>query len=106
MSLDREATARAMVAPRGRWAEYTQLSRQIRQAGLLERRRGWYGGRIALNLALPGAGWAAFAIIGQSWWQLLSATYLAVVFTQLAFVGHDAGHRPLFRKGMPTLTAA
>src|SRR5512132_219894 len=97
MSLDRESTARAMVAPRGRWSEYTQLSRQIKQAGLLERRRGWYGARIALNLALLVGGWAAFAIIGQSWWQLLTATYLAVVFTQLAFVGHDAGHRQLFR---------
>src|SRR4029453_10889318 len=48
MRLDQESTARAMVASRGRWAEYTQLSRQIKQAGLLERRRGWYGARIAL----------------------------------------------------------
>ncbi len=30
-------------------------------------------------------------------WQLLTAAYLAVVFTQIAFVGHDAGHRQIFR---------
>jgi fatty acid desaturase len=96
MSLDQESTA-GPAAPKGRWAEYTQLSRQIKQAGLLERRRGWYVARIGLNLALLATGWAAFAIIGESWWQLLTAVYLAVVFTQLAFVGHDAGHRQIFR---------
>jgi fatty acid desaturase len=97
MRLEHESTARPLVASKGRWAEYTQLSRLIKQAGLLERRRGWYVARIGLNLALLATGWVAFAIIGESWWQLLTAVYLAVVFTQLAFVGHDAGHRQLFR---------
>jgi fatty acid desaturase len=86
-----------VVAPKGRWSEYTQLSRQIKQAGLLDRRRGWYVVRIASNLALLAAGWAAFVIVGDSWWQLVTAAYLAVVFTQLAFVGHDAGHRQISR---------
>jgi fatty acid desaturase len=95
-SLDRQLTAEPVSAPRGRWREYTQLSRQIKQAGLLDRRRGWYGAKIGSNLALLAAGWAAFAVIGASWWQLVTAAYLAVVFTQLAFVGHDAGHRQLF----------
>jgi fatty acid desaturase len=81
----------------GRWSQYTRLSRQVKQAGLLERRRGWYAARIGLNLALLAGGWAAFAVIGASWWQLGTAAYLAVVFTQLAFVGHDAGHRQIFR---------
>jgi fatty acid desaturase len=92
-----ESTPPPMVAPKGRWAEYTQLSRLIKQAGLLERRRGWYGARIGLNLALLATGWVAFAVIGESWWQLVTAVYLAVVFTQIAFVGHDAGHRQIFR---------
>src|SRR4029453_11269606 len=97
MRLEQDPTARAVSAPRGRWSEYTQLSRQIRQAGLLDRRRGWYAAKIAINLALLAAGWAGFAVLGPSWWQLAVAAYLAVVFTQLAFVGHDAGHRQLFR---------
>jgi len=97
MSLDQESTAPPASAPKGRWSEYTQLSRQVKQAGLLDRRRGWYGARIGLNLALLAAGAAAFVIIGESWWQLLTAAYLAVVFTQLAFAGHDAGHRQIFR---------
>jgi fatty acid desaturase len=97
MSPEQESTAVRVPAPTGRWREYTQLSRQIKQAGLLERRRGWYGARIGLNLALLAGGWAAFAMLGESWWQLAVAVYLAVVSTQLAFVGHDAGHRQIFR---------
>ena len=96
-SLDRELTAGPPPPRAGRWGEYTQLSRQIKQAGLLERRRGWYAARIGLNLVLLAAGWAAFVLLGESWWQLVTAAYLAVVFTQLAFVGHDAGHRQISR---------
>ena len=93
MSVDQDPSAVPVSGPRGRWGEYTQLSRQVRQAGLLERRRGWYGARIGLNLVGLAAGWVVFAIVGESWWQLATAAYLAVVFTQLAFVGH----RQLFR---------
>jgi fatty acid desaturase len=97
MRLDQEPTTAPGSPTRGRWSEYTQLSREIKQAGLLERRRGWYAARIGLNLALLAAGWVAFAVLGSSWWQLATAAYLGVVFTQIAFVGHDAGHRQLFR---------
>jgi fatty acid desaturase len=97
MSIDQGSAAGPVVTARGRWGAYTQLSRQLKQAGLLERRRGWYVARIGLNLALLAAGGVAFAVLGSSWWQLLVAGYLAVVFTQLAFMGHDAGHRQLFR---------
>jgi fatty acid desaturase len=97
VSFDQESATWRTSSGRGRWSEYTQLSRQIKQAGLLDRRRGWYAARIGLNLALLAGGWAAFAILGDSWWQLVTAAYLAVVFTQVAFVGHDAGHRQILR---------
>jgi fatty acid desaturase len=97
MSPEQESTTVRVSSTTGRWSEYTQLSRQIKQAGLLDRRRGWYAAKISLNLALLTGGWAAFAVIGESWWQLVTAAYLAVVFTQIAFVGHDAGHRQIFR---------
>src|SRR5215204_6974900 len=89
--------AAGLPSPTGRWGEYTLLSRQLKQAGLLERRRGWYGARMGGNLALLAAGGAVFFVLGASWWQLLVAAYLAVVATQLTFVGHDAGHRQIFR---------
>ena len=97
VSFDQESATWRTSSGRGRWSEYTQLSRQIKQAGLLDRRRGWYAARIGLNLALLAGGWAAFAVLGDSWWQLVTAAYLAVVFTQVAFVGHDAGHRQILR---------
>jgi fatty acid desaturase len=96
-SLDRELTAWPTPPRTGRWSQYTQLSRQIKQAGLLDRRHGYYAAKISLNLGLLAAGGAAFVLLGDSWWQLVTAAYLAVVFTQLAFVGHDAGHRQISR---------
>jgi fatty acid desaturase len=77
-------------------SDYAELSREIRKAGLLDRRRLYYGIRIALNLVVFAAGWVAFFAIGDSWWQLLLAGFFAVMFTQLSFIGHDAGHKQIF----------
>jgi fatty acid desaturase len=85
----------ALPAPR-RGSEYAELSRQIKEAGLLERRPGYYTWKIAFTIGLLAAGWTAFALLGNSWWQLLVAAFLAVVFTQIGFLGHDAGHRQVF----------
>jgi fatty acid desaturase len=80
-----------------RGSEYAVLSRRVRQAGLLERRVGYYVWKMTLTgLALAG-GWAVFALLGDSWWQLGTAVLLAVVFAQVGFLGHDAGHRQVFR---------
>jgi fatty acid desaturase len=79
-----------------RGSAYAHLSRQVKQAGLLERRSRYYVWKIAITAALLTAGWAVFALIGNSWWQLLVAAFLAFVFTQMGFLGHDAGHRQIF----------
>ena len=80
----------------GRGSEYAQLCRLIREAGLLDRRPGYYTWKIAATLACLAAGWTAFGWLGNSWWQLLVAVFLAGVFTQIGFLGHDAGHRQIF----------
>lgn len=80
-----------------RGSEYAVLARRVRSAGLLERRVGYYAGLAAIAFAALVAGWAAFVVVGDSWWQLGIAAVLAVVFTQFAFLGHDAGHRQIFR---------
>ena len=81
-----------------RGGTYAELSRQIRQAGLLRRRRGYYAARIAVTAAWLAVGWAVFVLVGDSWWQLAVAVWLAVAFMQLGFVGHDAGHQQIFRR--------
>ncbi len=83
--------------PAARGSEYAQLSRQIRQADLLDRRRWYYVWKITLTVVLLAAGWAAFAVLGNSWWQLAVAVFLAAMFTQVGFLGHDAGHRQILR---------
>src|SRR5690348_13088856 len=74
---------------------YALLLRQVKAAGLLERHTGYYGRRIALTAALLAAGWFAFVLVGESWWQLVVAVFLAFVFTQCGFLGHEAGHRQI-----------
>ena len=87
--------APAAFAPR-RGSEYAELSRQVKQAGLLERRSAYYAWKIAVTIGMLAAGWTAFVVVGDSWWQLAVAAFLAVVFTQIGFLGHDAGHRQVF----------
>jgi len=87
--------APTVFAPR-RGSEYAELSRQVKQAGLLERCPAYYAWKIAVTIVTLAAGWTAFVVVGDSWWQLAVAAFLAVVFTQIGFLGHDAGHRQVF----------
>jgi fatty acid desaturase len=85
--------AEAAARPAQRGSDYAELSRLVRQAGLMDRRPGWYAWQIAATVALLAAGWAAFILIGDSWWQIAVAVFLGIMFTQVGFLGHDAGHR-------------
>jgi fatty acid desaturase len=82
-------------SPRG--SDYALLSRQVRQAGLLDRRLRYYTWKIAFTATALAAGWAAFVAVGNSWWQVAVAVFLAVIFAQIGFLGHDAGHSQVFR---------
>lgn len=77
-------------------SEYSELSRKIKAAGLLARRPGYYTWKIAVTIAALAAGWAALPLVGDSWWVLAVAAFLAVMFAQVGFLGHDAGHRQIF----------
>jgi fatty acid desaturase len=97
MTTSRLDHAASVAAPR-RGSDYSELSRLVKAAGLLDRRTGYYAIRTATVLALYAGGWAAFALLGHSWWQLAVAVGLAVVFTQVGLLGHDAGHRQVFQR--------
>ncbi|WP_404388793.1 fatty acid desaturase family protein [Humibacillus xanthopallidus] len=74
---------------------FSALTRQVQEMGLLRRRRGYYW--IALCAVLTLSAWvAAFVRLGDTWWQLGMAAVLAVILTQVAFLGHDAAHRQMF----------
>ncbi|MCB7137984.1 fatty acid desaturase family protein [Cellulosimicrobium marinum] len=75
---------------------YSALSREVRDAGLLDRARSYYLWTLGvLTLALGGVV-AGFVLLGDSWFQLLMAGALGVIFTQFAFVAHEASHRQVF----------
>jgi hypothetical protein len=44
---------------------------------------------------LPAVRWTVFAVLGQSWWQMLAAVFLAVIFTQTGFIRHGAEHHQI-----------
>ncbi len=61
----------------------------ITEAGLLKRRPGYYTVRLGLVVGAFAAGWGAFFALGDTWWQLAVAAFLALVFGQVALVAHD-----------------
>ncbi len=90
-------------AARAEWERrtnsFTELAQQVRAAGLNDRTTGFYlvlfGGLVAaLAAALTG-----MVLLGDSWFQLLIAAALGVLFTQFAFLGHEASHRQVFAAG-------
>ena len=76
--------------------EYRELAIQIRDAGLLKRRPGYYGVKIASTISGLAGGWAALFVLRHSWAVLGVAAFLAVMFTQVLFIGHDSGHQQIF----------
>jgi fatty acid desaturase len=82
--------------PRAR-SDYAELSARVRSSGLLDRRAGYYVAKFALTLLAFAGGWTLFALIGATWWQLVTAAVLGVLTTQIAFLGHDAGHKQVAR---------
>jgi fatty acid desaturase len=77
-------------------ASFGALAHQVRALGLLDRRPGYYRVKITLTIFAFFAGWALFVIVGDSWAALAVAPLLGLMFTQLGFIGHDAGHNQVF----------
>jgi fatty acid desaturase len=77
-------------------AGFRALALQVRAMGLLDRRPGYYRVKIALTVFAFFAGWALFVMVGNSWTALAVAPLVGMMFTQLGFIGHDAGHNQVF----------
>lgn len=79
-------------------ADFTELSRRVRDGGLLRRRGGYYAVTIPMVVAGLVAVVVAVVLIGDSWWNLVTAAGLAFVMAQIGFLGHDAGHRQVWAR--------
>ena len=89
------ALAPARKRPAGKGSDFAPLLREVKEAGLLERRTASYVIAITLNVILLAATWAGVILLGNSWLQLLLAIPLAILTTRAAFFGHDAGHQQI-----------
>jgi fatty acid desaturase len=77
---------------------YGDLAREIRRLGLLDRRRRYYAGVFVVLVLVAGAVVATMLLRPDSWALLGLAPVLAVVSTQLGFLGHDMGHLQVTRR--------
>jgi fatty acid desaturase len=75
---------------------FSHLRAMIKESALLDRQPFYYAWRFPLTIALlaPSIYLLSFDIL---WLQALNAIFLAFVFTQIVFLGHDCGHRQIFR---------
>ncbi|WP_063060930.1 fatty acid desaturase family protein [Nocardia sienata] len=87
---------------RGDGGDYARLLRRISDAGLMNPRPFYYTIRLGLVGAAFVAGWVAFVLVGDSWWTLGVAAFMAVTCAQVALVMHDIAHRQVFRLRRPT----
>ncbi|NUR98972.1 MAG: acyl-CoA desaturase [Kribbellaceae bacterium] len=88
--------AQPVVSPAAtRRSDFSPLLREIKAAGLLERRTAAYAMSIGINVVLMALTWAGIAAIGASWWVILLALPLGILTTRAAFFGHDAGHQQI-----------
>jgi len=80
-------------------SEFAALLTTVREAGLLRKRRTFYIVTFATVTLLTVAAWFGFALLGESWFTLIIAAVLGVLFTQYAFLAHEAAHRQVFESG-------
>ncbi|KRC51706.1 delta fatty acid desaturase [Leifsonia sp. Root227] len=75
------------------------LLNTVRDQGLLRRARLFYA-LVASGLVLAlGGAVAGMILLGDSWFQLLIAAALGLIFTQFAFLAHEASHRQIANSG-------
>jgi len=80
-------------------SEFSALLHTVRDAGLLGRQRRFYAITFSvITLAMVGA-WFGFALLHHTWYLLIIAAVMGVLFTQYAFITHELSHRQVFESG-------
>lgn len=68
--------------------EDAELKGLLARQGLFDRQPVYYAGKVLQNLSLLVLALGLFIATHLFWGQILNAAVLAVVFTQIAFMGH------------------
>jgi len=82
--------------------EYATLKWLLAQKGLFDRQPAYYTSKVLQMLSCLGLALVILSTANLFWLQILNAAFLAFVFTQIAFLGHDAGHRQIFQSSQKT----
>src|SRR5688572_21520729 len=82
--------------------EYAELKGLLAQQGLFDRQPVYYAGKVLQVLCGLSLALGILLTIPIFWVQILNAAFLAFVFTQIAFIGHDAAHRQMFQSARKT----
>jgi fatty acid desaturase len=77
--------------------DYVELKKLIKQDGLLNRQPAYYAYKITAVIGLFALSIVLLFVVHNFWFQLGNAVLLAVASAQLGFLGHDGGHRQVFR---------
>ena len=77
--------------------EFAELAGRIRERGLLDRQPAYYAMKMLTAAGmLAGSAWFLLAVDSLAL-QLANAAFLAFVFGQIGYIGHDAGHLAICR---------
>jgi fatty acid desaturase len=79
--------------------EYSALLHTVRDAGLLRRRTGFYCLVFGIILIAIGGEITGFILLRNTWYELLIAAGMGIIFTQLSFLAHETGHKQVFASG-------
>ncbi len=80
-------------------SDYMELYHLVSGEGLLDKQPLYYAWKLGSTAAMLGASIWLLVIANALWVHLLNAVFLGFVFAQFGFLGHDAGHRQMFRSG-------
>jgi fatty acid desaturase len=77
--------------------DYAELKKLIKQNGLLDKQPIYYTYKLTTILGILALSIVLLFVIHNFWFQMANAMLLAVASAQLGFLGHDGGHRQIFR---------
>ncbi len=79
-------------------SDYAVLKRRIKEAGLLDKQPWYYAMSITANISVFVLCLGLLLTLRNPWLQATDAVALGIVFGQLGFQVHDAGHQQMFKK--------
>lgn len=91
------STSTSRRRPTPHLSDFTELTARVKDRGLLHRNYRHYWTKLILLPAFGLGLLALFVLLGDTWWQMALAATLALLMTQIAFLGHDAAHRQIFK---------